>query len=320
MKAPGVLCCGNIVYDTLAKPVDELHWNHGTTFVESIDYRCGGNGASTSRTLGILGVPVRLISAVGSDEQGGVALDAIRSAQVDITHVARVASPTAATVVLINSAGDRKFFHRPGASEEAFTNEIRFTSELCAGMSHFHLASFFVLPKLRARGANVLIRAREAGLSTSFDTNWDPQGEWMNTLETCFPHIDLFFTNEDEVRMLSGHADPESAAATLLDKGVPVCIVKLGWRGCAVFTKGDKIICPAFEVEAKDTTGAGDCFAGGFLAAWQRGASLADAGRFANAVAALSVQNVGAVVGVLPLCETEAWMRNTPLRQVSPNV
>ncbi len=74
-------------------------------------------------------------------------------------------------------------------------------------------------------------------------------------------------------------------------------------------------------MDVKDTTGAGDCFVAGFLAARQRGASLADAGHFANAVAAFSVQRMGAVEGVLPLAETESWMRSARLRgAVASNV
>lgn len=318
MKAAGVLCCGNIVYDTLVKPVDELHWNRGTTFVDSIHYRGGGNGANTSRTLALLDVPVRLLSVVGTDEQGEFALRHIKNSGVDVTYVQQVAAPTAASIVLVNSSGERKFLHRPGASREGFAEPVEFTAELCAGVSHFHLASFFVLPRLRAHGPEVLIRAREAGLTTSFDTNWDPDNGWMNTLEPCIPYLDVLFMNEDEASMITGHSDPASGAAVVLRKGLPVCVMKLGSHGCAIYTDDRELICPAFHVDAKDTTGAGDCFVGGFLAARQRGASLREAGKFANAVAALSTQQIGAVEGVLPLADTEAWMCATSLRNEAP--
>ncbi|MGH9582726.1 MAG: PfkB family carbohydrate kinase, partial [Bryobacteraceae bacterium] len=69
------------------------------------------------------------------------------------------------------------------------------------------------------------------------------------------------------------------------------------------------------EVEIHDTTGAGDCFAAGFIAALLEGAALAEAGRFANAVAALSVRQLGAVSGVISYAETEAWMNTARLRE-----
>ncbi len=321
MKPDGVLCCGNIVYDTLVSPVDELHWNRGTTFVECIEYHAGGNGANTARALAILGTPVRLLGSVGADEQGRYVLNVIKHSGVDTAAVSELSSPTAASVVIVNAAGDRKFFHRPGASHESFAMPITFSSELCSGISHFHLASFFVLPRLRARGLETLIRARAAGLTTSFDTNWDPEDSWLRTLEPCLPYIDFLFMNEDEARMVTGSPDAAAGASVVLSKGLKTSIVKLGGRGCAVYTADREIVCPAFDVEAKDTTGAGDCFVAGFLAASQRGASLAEAGQFANAVAGLSVQHIGAVEGVLPRADTEAWMRSTPLRtQVATDV
>lgn len=311
---PGVLCCGNIVYDTFAKPVDELRWNQGTTFVESIECHIGGNGANTSRTLAILGIPVRLLGAVGADEQGRFALQTLRDSGVDVTGVAELPAPTAATVVLVNSAGERKFFHRCGVGNEAFADPIEFTPPVASGTSHFHLASFFVMRRLRACGAEPLIRAREAGLTTSFDTNWDPEERWMESVKPCLPHIDFLFMNEEEARMITGSSDPAAGAGVVLAKGLQTAVMKLGSRGCAIFTKNDEFLCPPFAVDVKDTTGAGDCFVAGFLAARQRGKSLAEAGQFANAVAALSIQNIGAVRGVLPFDQTEAWMRSAPLR------
>jgi sugar/nucleoside kinase (ribokinase family) len=219
-------------------------------------------------------------------------------------------APTAATVALVNRAGDRKFFHRMGVSVGAFAEPIDFTPELTAGMAHYHLASLFILPRLRAHAAETLARARAAGLATSLDTNWDPQGRWLEDVRPCMPHLDIIFMNEDEARMATGYTSPASAATCLLAEGARMAVIKLGPRGCAVFTQGAEITSPAFDVDAKDTTGAGDCFVGGFLAARLRGAGLPEAARFANAVGALSVQHVGGAVGIQDGVDIDRWMRS----------
>src|SRR6266566_3560000 len=72
----------------------------------------------------------------------------------------------------------------------------------------------------------------------------------------------------------------------------------------------------SFQVDAVDTTGAGDCFVGGFLAALSRGAAYPEAARFANAVGALSVQKLGATNGVRTRAETEEWLRTALLRRL----
>lgn len=312
-NARGVLCSGNLVYDTLVSPVDDLYWG-ATTFVDSIECHVGGNGSNTSLALAKLGVPVRLMGAVGDDNQGHYCLDSLRQPGIDINFIEQVCRPTSASVAVVKPSGERKFFHQMGASRDAFAAPIRFTPEKCDGMAHYHMASLFVLPRLRARGPKTLIDAHDAGLSTSFDTNWDPDGGWMQTLEPCLPYIDTLFMNKEEGYMVTGSCEPAQIAKAVLTKGARTLALKLGALGCAIYTHDREILCPAFDVKAIDTTGAGDCFAAGFLGAILEGRSLAEAGRFANAVAALSVRKIGSVTGLLSKSETERWMAETPMR------
>ena len=100
----------------------------------------------------------------------------------------------------------------------------------------------------------------------------------MRDLQPCMPHLDLIFMNEDELRMVTGYSDPKQASKVLLDAGVGTAVLKLGVRGCGIYTQRDEYLCPAFDVAVKDTTGAGDCFVAGFLAARLDGATLPDAG------------------------------------------
>src|ERR1700730_17653293 len=191
----GVLCCGNLVLDILVRPVDTFPWGT-TTLVESIEQHLGGNGASTSYTLGKLGVPVQLAGMIGADAFGDVLVRKLGSAGVDTRLIARSPAPTATTIALGNSSGNRMFLHLLGASAEAFSEPFEFTPEVTHGMSRFHLASVFGLPRLRPHTADLLRRARAAGLATSVDTQWDTRGRWMEDLALCLPFTDLLFMNE----------------------------------------------------------------------------------------------------------------------------
>ena len=309
-----ILCSGSIIYDTLVWPVDEARWGT-TTFVETIECHPGGNGANTSLALAIIGTPVRLLGTIGDDDQGSFVSAALGRAGVDTSGIAITDAPTAATIAIVNRSGGRKFLHRLGASACAFTSPIDFTPGITDGMRHYHMASLFILPRLRPHAAETLRRARAVGLTTSLDTNWDPEGVWMRDLEPCLRHLDMIFINEDEAEMCTGAQVPAIAAARLLKGGARSAVMKLGARGCAIYTGDRETVCPAFEVEAKDTTGAGDCFVAGFLSARLRGASRAEAGNFANAVGALCVQRVGGAAGVLNYDETQSWMRTARLRK-----
>jgi sugar/nucleoside kinase (ribokinase family) len=299
-----VLCCGNIVCDILVQPVDGLIPN-ATTPVQRIEQHMGGNGANTAYALALLGVHVRLAGMIGCGEAGDFALQRLAGAGVDTSLVRRSSKPGAATVVLVGSQGQRSFLHLFGASEDVSLEDSVFAS---SGCTHFHLASPFGLPLIRPRKAALLSAARAAGMTTSLDTHWDALSEWMRDLAPCLPHLDLLFVNEDEVRMLAGVSDPVEAARAIRSAGARCIVLKLGAAGCSVFWEGGECSVPAFRCEVIDTTGAGDCFTGGFLAAIHRGASLAEAARFANAVGALSVSALGSTAGLLDYDGVSAWI------------
>jgi sugar/nucleoside kinase (ribokinase family) len=299
--------------DILVRPVDRIAWNT-TTWVETIEQHMGGNGANTAYAAARLGAPVRLLSAVGHDEFGDQLLSRLGSVGVDTSNVSRANAHTSATVALVNSAGDRLFLHRLGAGAEAFDKPVEFDATRTAGMSHFHLANLFALPGLRMHAAEILRRAQTRGLRTSVDTGWDSQGRWIEDLRPCLPLTDLLFANEDEALRLSGASSVARAAERLRIDGARTVAVKLGQRGCAVFGPDGEFRVPAFEVQAVDTTGAGDCFAGAFLAALRQGLSHAEAARLANAAAALAIGQLGATGGLRSWDETRAWMETAAVR------
>ncbi len=303
----GVLCSGNVVADLLVHPVDQLTWG-ATTWVDTIGHSMGGNGANTSYALARLGVPVRLASVVGDDNYGDEMLAGLRSVGVDTNAIGRAWGASAATISLVRSDGNRLLLHKPGVNLHAMPEPLEFSPWLMQGVSRYHLANPFALPAFRPHAAESLRRAKAAGLATSADAAWDSQGRWMKEIGPCLPHVDLLFANEEEAHMLTGLTDPLEAARVLRQAGAGAVVIKLGPRGCAVVSRDEEFYSPAFKVEVTDTTGAGDCFVGGFLAATQRGLPLTEAAGFANAVGALSARRVGSVAGVLSWEETEEWM------------
>jgi sugar/nucleoside kinase (ribokinase family) len=297
-----------MLVDILVRPVDQPEGWTGTALVESIEQSLGGNGANAAYTVGRLGVPVRLVGMVGRDGFGEVVLAKLAMAGVDTSGIRRSAASTATTVVLVSGRGDRRFLHRLGSSGEMYLEPDDFEREIQPGISHYHLATPFTLPRMRAVYPELLRRARARGLATSLDTQWDSQGKWMSELAACLPLVDVLFANEDEARMLTGSTDPVKVAAALRDRGASTIVLKRGAEGCAVFTDREEFHAPAFRVNAVDTTGAGDCFAGAWLAAACRGLAPREAAHLANAVGAMVVQTLGALDGVVGWEETTAWM------------
>jgi sugar/nucleoside kinase (ribokinase family) len=300
----GFLCCGNICYDIQAWPVDSVAWGK-SIWVDEIGFTLGGNGGNTSWAAAKLGARVRLTGVVGRDTAGDRVLELLRDAGVDM-DIHRTDSPTTSTVVLVQSTSDRSFLHRPGASRDVTPDLLRFDAP---SYSHFHFANPFSLPNLRSHGGEIMRRARAAGLTTSLDTAWDAKGRWMEDIAPCLPYTDLLFVNDSEAEMLTGSADLHEAARILREAGATDVIIKVGPKGCLLFIGEEEHAAGGYAVDAKDTTGAGDCFVGGFLAALQRGCTYLESARIANAAGALNVQNIGAATGVSSWEQTQAWMR-----------
>ncbi len=300
-----VCVCGNVVFDVLARPVEQLRWA-ATTLVESVTQQLGGNAGSTSYTLAKLGIPTFVVTLAGRDAAADTVIARLQSAGVDTSRLMRTAAPTSVAISLVNHAGERALLYQLGASAEPFPHFP------ISGADHFHLAAVFRMTHLRTAAPEVLRQAKQLGMTTSVDTQWDTENEWMKVLAPSLPSTDLLFVNEDEARMLTGAAEIDDAARMLLSAGAKTVCVKLGPRGCHVFSHHVSFSSPGFPVIAVDSTGAGDCFSGAYIAALQRGRSLRQAAQIANAAGALSVQQLGATAGILGWEETLAWIEHQP--------
>jgi len=316
-RPEAVLAAGNISHDILVRPVEEFRW--GTSnWVEHFGEDMGGNGSNTTYAMARLGLRARLLGMVGADARGDGVLEKLNRAGVDTRWVERSAASTTTTIVIMNRAGDRQFIQHVGASHEVFPEPYAFPAAVTAGVTHYHQANIFALPNLRRHGGEQMRRAKEAGLATSIDTGWATDGKWVETLAPAFPYCDLLFINEDEARATTSREEPGEIAAALRALGAGTIVLKLGARGCMVFEGGEAVHVPAFAVDAVDTTGAGDCFAGAFFAALHRGMNLAEAARMGNAMGAMVVARIGATAGVTDWETTARFAAQCPVAESLP--
>ncbi len=304
----GINTIGGIVLDTLVRPLDELPpW--GTAHnVESISTHLGGNGAATAYAAATLGVPTRLAGLVGDDSAGDWVIGRLRSSGVNVELVARQDGvSTAQTIAVARSDGERILIQDIGASAVWSIDDVDLSPAATGGSRFFHYGSPFNLTGLRGDAAEVLRRARSAGLETSLDVDWDPRGEWITAFEPLCPYLDYLFLNQLEAEKLTGSQAPAEIFAFFAERGVGTVVLKRGRQGCEIFHDGGRFVAQGFEVEVVDTTGAGDCFCGGFLAGLCRGLLLAEAAQLANAAAAHCIQRAGNSEGVPDYDALRTW-------------
>jgi sugar/nucleoside kinase (ribokinase family) len=282
------------VADVLAKPVEGLPPAGTSQPLEAVGLAPGGNAVNTAIALARLGISVRATAAVGDDRLAAILREAVRAEGLDdSTLVSLPHVQTSVSVVLIESDGERRFLHFRGAN--AFFSSQHIDWRRAEGARVFHYASAFSLPAFDGPPlAEALARAKQLGCLTSLNVCWDTQDRWLPVIRPALAHTDFIFPNLAEGRRLTGESTPEAVAARLRSLGVGVVIIKLGAAGCYVAGPEGAFASPGFQVEAVDTTGAGDCFAAAFLSALVRGEDLRLAARFANAAGALCALGMGA--------------------------
>jgi len=288
-----VFCAGNAVADVLARPVDGLAVPGTSQRLDDVALGPGGNGVNTAIALARLGIRVALAAPVGDDRLGGMLRESVRAAGVDDSNLVTIRdAKTSASLVLIESSGERRLLHFRGANAHFSAQHLNWES--VKGARVFHYASAFALPAFDgATLTDALRRARELGCLTAVNICWDLQGRWLQLLEPAFAYTDFIFPNREEGRQLTGESEPAAIAQRLRSAGVKTAIVKLGAKGCFVDSAEGCFTSPGFAVHPVDTTGAGDCFAAAFLAAICWGEGLPEAARFANAAGALATLGMG---------------------------
>jgi len=161
-----------------------------------------------------------------------------------------------------------------------------------AGARHLHLGCFFLQTGIRKDVGKLFAKAQEMGLTTSMDTNWDPDDKWGNDLMEALEFTDIFLPNDDEALRIA-RTDNLDAALDKLSKMVKVLAVKRGRAGATVCVDGKTYTDSGFTVEAVETTGAGDSFNAGFLHKYLQGAGWQECLRWGNACGAIAVTALG---------------------------
>lgn len=261
--------------------------------VDHILLEIGSSSAIVACGAARLGLRVAFVGVVGDDHFGRFILDALAAHGVDTTGCRIVTDiPTGASVIL-SRGDDRAILTARGAMDRLTAVDV--PSHLLATTRHLHVGSLFLQPGLAPGLPGLFRSARQAGVTTSLDTNWDPSGSWGGVSSALLSQTDLFLPNSVELEALTGDADPATAARSLLGhlpSGGTVAVKRGGDGGTAI--RGDESVSsPALPVTMVDATGAGDSFDAGMIAGLLDGAGLAGALRLAIACGSLSVRAVG---------------------------
>jgi sugar/nucleoside kinase (ribokinase family) len=296
------LVFGNVTLDIICYPVNEVPRHESISF-DDVTVSPGGCGSNTAIGLAALGIPTGIVARTGEDDSADLLFRYWSRLGLDARFVQRTPEKSTGTSVgLIDDDMQPRFIHTSGANQGLSASVIDPTTFLEAGTRFFHIAGFFALPNLFEDVAEKLAQLRKLGITTSLDVVFNTRMDdpkLRGALWDALPHLDFFIANDHEALRLTEASDPIKAADILKARGAQNVIVKLGSQGCYALSDEFIGIIPALKVAVVDTTGAGDAFVAGFIAARSKGADVEAACEMGNQAGARIVQHLGAIAGWL---------------------
>ncbi|MEP7112381.1 MAG: sugar kinase [Ilumatobacteraceae bacterium] len=295
MSAP--LCViGDFAWDVLIRTNSTL-LTGGDTFGE-VMLTPGGSAANVAVWATRCGLQTEFIGKIGRDRFGQLAQEDLAKEQVTTHFVETDEHLTGCVAVFVDQTGERSMVSGRGADFYLLPSELPRETVRRAGHLHMTAWSFFVDPPRSASRAAAHL-AQECGATLSFDPGSFQMIEEMGVNQflavTQDLGIDVFLPNYQEGEVLTGLDDPEAIAAALA-KLYPQALImlKLDADGALVYDDGVATHLPPATNNLVDATGAGDSFAGAFLARYLGGASAVDAAHFATTISAWVIEHLGA--------------------------
>ncbi len=266
----------------------------------------GGKGANQAVGAARAGGRVAFIARVGMDDLGDAAVASLVRDRIDVSQVSRdPKQPSGVALIFVAKQGENSIGVASGANSSLLPADVRKATALIRSAAV--LVAQLETPLATVREAAQV--AAKCGVPVIL--NPAPARPLPNALLKL---VSIMTPNETEAELLTGinvldEAGAAAAAAQLRARGVGTVVITLGVRGAYVAGADVRQLVPGFKVKAVDTTAAGDVFNGALAVALAEGRAIAQAVRFANAAAALSVTRRGAQPSAPTRASIEALLR-----------
>ena len=259
----------------------------------------GGQSATAMVALARLGMRARYIGSVGSDDLGQFQIESLASEGVESSgvKVVEAAESQTAFIIIDEATGERTILWNRAERLTIGEDEVDF--DLVTSGRVLLLDGHDVGASIQAAKY-----ARRASVPTVLDID-----NFYKGAEELLPLIDFNICSSDFPKRVTGEPDLKLALKKLHEQtGSRFVASTIGKQGALAYFDGQYIDSPAFEIDCRDATGAGDAFHGGFIYGLLTGLSVEDTLRFANAVAALKCRSIGARTALPTLEEVTRFL------------
>jgi sugar/nucleoside kinase (ribokinase family) len=288
---PKVLCIGDVMLDVVVKLQGSI--NYGEDTASKITTHGGGAAGNVASWIAHTGTGSSIVARVGNDSAGAALISEFDNLKVDHSSLIRTSDATGVVVVLVDQKGERTMFPETGANAGLTLADM----PPLAGFDAAYVSGYALLnPRSRTGVMEMIATIKMAGIPLFYDTVTVGAMKEVDRelILSWLPLMDYILPNEEEALYVVDAADIDSALEKLLVL-CPAVIIKRGAGGATALERGgQRIDIDAINTVVADTTGAGDSFAGGFIAAKISGSDLRASVEAGVTLAATCVANIGA--------------------------
>ena len=258
-----VIVIGELNVDIILNDIESFPAIGKEIIANSMSVTLGSSSAIFASNLSSLGTSVGFIGKVGDDNFAQVVLTSLERKKVDTSHIIKTTLLSTGATIVLNYDQDRANVTYPGAMNDFCLKDIDFG--FLAGARHMHFSSCFLQPGIRKDLTTLFRKAKELGLTTSLDPQWDPEEKWDLPLEELLPFVDVFLPNRQEFQFLTRSHSIEEGIRKIQHVANTI-VIKNGIEGSVAWQNDNILIQPAFQNKmVVDCIGAGDSFNAGFI-------------------------------------------------------
>ncbi len=268
----------------------------------------GSSSAIFANNLSILGSKVSYIGKVGRDNFADQICSSLKKSGVDTGNILQTSEFMTGLTVAMNYDNHRAMVTYPGAMNDLRIADI--SDEVLQSASHMHLSSVFLQEGIKPHVIQVFKKAKDLGLTTSFDPQWDPHEKWDVDLKALLPFVDVFLPNKSELLQFTDCQTIEAALESI-KSFCNIVVVKNGTEGAVMWDSNKIRYQNAFLNEAVvDAIGAGDSFNSGFIHKFSNHNPLSECLEFAALTGAINTMGAGGTSAFETLDKVKSIAKN----------
>jgi sugar/nucleoside kinase (ribokinase family) len=290
-KVFDVIVVGELNVDLILNQVESFPEVGKEKLADNMKLTLGSSSAIFASNLSALGMRVSFIGKIGNDIFGRFCTEQLNEKGVDTSMLIQSDDLKTGATVVLNFGEDRAMVTHQGAMKYLGTTDI--TTDMLSMATHLHFSSYFLQPGFKNNLDSLFKMAKEAGLTTSLDVQWDPAEQWEFDYKKILPYVDIFLPNESELLNLTGKDSIDAALKEIGGYGKFI-LIKKGKQGSLLSYHNKIVNAKSFLNDTVvDAIGAGDSFNAGFIFKFIQGFPPEECQTFGNLIGAISTTGSG---------------------------